>query len=137
MREHQKTDQKVVLSVLPDGSDAEVLMTAQEARDLRRGAGLEPAEITCAACGSDLIFPIDWEDTSRATCLVTLRCPECRMEYGETLERWRIERFVAQLHAQKRALAKELARFTVSSFVLDIERFVAALKADHIQPDDF
>ena len=137
MREHQKTDQRVVLSVLPDGSDAEVLVTAQEARDLRRTDGTEPPEITCAACGSDLVFPIDWENTVRTTWLITLRCPECRAEYGETLESWRIERFVAQLHTQKRALAKELARFTMSSFILDIERFVAALKAGHIQPEDF
>jgi hypothetical protein len=137
MSEHQKTDPRVVLSVLPDGSDAEVLVTAQEARDLRRGAGPEPADITCAACDSDLVFPIDWENTSQTTWLVTLRCPECRTEYGETLERWQIERFVAQLHSQKRALAKELARFTVSSFLLDTERFVAALKAGHIQPEDF
>jgi hypothetical protein len=136
MSEHQKTDQRVVLSVLPDGSDAEVLVTAQEARDLRSN-GAEPAEITCASCGSDLVFPIDWENTSETIWLVTLRCPECRAEYEETLERWRIERFVAQLHSQKRALAKELARFTMSSFVLDAERFVAALKAGHIQPEDF
>jgi hypothetical protein len=137
MREQEQTDQRVILSVLPDGSDAEVLVTEQEARDLRRGSSPEPAEITCAACGSDLVFPIDWENTSQTMWLVTLRCPECRTEYGETLERWRIERFVAQLHTQKRALAKELARFTVSSFVLDMERFVAALMAGHIQPEDF
>ena len=136
MSEHQKTDQRVVLSVLPDGSDAEVLVTEQEARDLRRGDG-EPAEITCASCGSDLVFPTDWENTSETTWLVALRCPECHAEYEETLERWRIERFVTQLHTQKRALAKELARFTMSSFVLDAERFVAALKAGHIQPEDF
>ena len=136
MSEHQKTDQRIVLSVLPDGSDAEVLCTAQEARDLRYG-GAEPAEITCASCGSDLVFPVDWENTLENTWLVVLRCPECDAEYEEALERWRIERFVTQLHTQKRALAKELARFITSSFVLEAKRFVAALNAGHIQPEDF
>jgi hypothetical protein len=136
MSEYQKTDQRIVLSVLPDGTDAEVLVTAQEARDLRCGDA-EPAEMTCASCGSDLVFPIDWENTSETTWLVALHCPECGTEYEEALDRWRIERFVTQLHTQKRALAKELARFTTSSFALEAERFVAALQAGHIQPEDF
>jgi len=112
-------------------------VTAEEARDLRRAPGCEVPEITCGSCGSDLVFPIDWENTSQTMWLVTLRCPECRAEYDEPMERWRVERFVAQLHTQKRALARELARFTLSSFVVEVERFVAALKAGHIQPDDF
>jgi hypothetical protein len=137
MTEHQKTDQRVVLSVLPGDDDAEVLVTAQEARDLRRVPGHESDEIVCASCGSDLVFPFDWENTSQTMWVVTLRCPECGAEYDEHMERWRVERFITQLHAQKRALAQELARFTRSSFVLETERFVAALQAGHIQPDDF
>jgi hypothetical protein len=137
MTEHQETAQRVVLSVLSDGSDAEVLVTAQEARDLRRFPGSEAAEILCASCGSDLVFPFDWESTCRTMWLVTLRCPECGAEYDEPMQRWRVERFVAQLHAQKRALARELARLELSAFALEVEPFVAALKAGHIRPEDF
>jgi hypothetical protein len=136
MTEHQ-TGQRVVFSLLPDGSDAEVLVTAQEARDLRRVPGSEAAEILCGSCCSDLVFPVDWQSTSETMWLVKLRCPECDAEYDEPMERWLVERFVAQLHTQKRALAGELARFTLSAFALETERFVAALNAGHIQPDDF
>jgi hypothetical protein len=107
MAEHQETGQRVVLSLLPDGSDAETLVTAEEARDLRRGAGPETAEVLCSSCRSDLVLPVDWESTSKTMWLVTLRCPECGAEYDEPMERRRVEGFVAQLHAQKRALARE------------------------------
>jgi hypothetical protein len=137
MTEHQETGQRVVLSLLPDGSDAELLLTDQEARDLRRRPGSEAAEILCGACGSDLVFPLEWDNDSRTTWQVTLRCPECGATSAEHMECWRVERLVAQLHGQKRALARELARFVVSAFVVEAERFVAALKAGHIQPEDF
>jgi hypothetical protein len=137
MAEHQETGQRVILSLLPDGSDAETLVTAQEARDLRCGPGSEAAEILCASCCSDLVMPVDWESTSKTMWLVTLRCPECGAEYGEPRERRQVERFVAQLHAQKRALARELARLTLSAFAAEVETFVAALNAGHIQPEDF
>ena len=137
MAEHQETGQRVILSLLPDGSDAETLVTAEEARDLRRGPNSELEEILCASCRSDLVMPVDWESTSRTMWLVTLRCPECGAEYDEPMERGRVERFVAQLHAQKRALARELARLTLSAFAVEVETFVAALQAGHIQPEDF
>ena len=137
MTEHQRTGQRVILSLLPDDSDPEVVVTAQEARDLRRIPGSEAVEILCGSCGSDLVFPVDWESRCQTMWLVTLRCPECDAEYDEPMERWRIERFVAQLHTQKRALARELARLTLSAFALEAERFVAALWAGHIRPEDF
>ena len=121
MAENQETGQRVVLSLLPDGSDAETLVTAEEARDLRRGPAPELEEILCSSCCSDLVLPVDWESTSRTMWLVTLRCPECGAEYDEPMERRRVERFVAQLHAQKRALARELARLTLSAFAVEVD----------------
>ena len=129
--------QMIELPVFPNGSDTETLVSADEARALRRASGLPGVEITCPECGSDLVYPLDWEATSAPFWLVTTRCPECDSEHDRPMQRWLVERFVAQLHRQKRALGDDLARLSLGSFCDEVERFVAALQAGHIQPMDF
>jgi len=126
---------RIVVEVFPDGSGAETLVSAEEARALRR-ASAPAAVVDCCRCGSDLVHPLDWEKT-KSGWLVTLRCPECRSEYAAVFDAQLMERFVAQLHAQKRALAHDLARLSLGRFADDAQRFVAALRADHILPSDF
>jgi len=61
----------------------------------------------CGSCGSDLVFPVEWDEAGATHWEVTLRCPNC--EWNGT-----------------------------GTFSQDVvERFVYALEADHILPDDF
>ena len=129
-----RTD-RIVVEVFPDGSGAETLVSAEEARALRRAASPAVA-IDCCCCGSDLVHPLDWERTNGGW-LVTLRCPECRHEFAAAFDEELMQRFIAQLHAQKRALAHDLARLSLGRFAEDAQRFVAALRAGHILPSDF
>jgi hypothetical protein len=125
---------RIVVEVFPDGSGAETLVSAEEARALRRAASA--AAVDCCYCGSDLVHPLDWERMNGGW-LVTLRCPECRLEFAAAFDEELMQRFIAQLHAQKRALAHDLARLSLGRFAEDAQRFVAALRAGHILPSDF
>jgi hypothetical protein len=130
-------DQRIVVSFLPDGSDHEVLVSSEEARVLRRPPGTANDGVACATCGSDLIHPVSWEQTGERTWLVSVCCPECDAEYDEAMPGWRVEQFVAQLHTQKRSLARELARLELADFACASQRFVTALHAGQVLPEDF
>ncbi len=125
---------RIAMDVFPGANAPEACLSAAEARALRRAS--TPVVVTCSCCGSDLLHPLEWEKTGQGW-LVTVRCPECRSEQAVAFDRRSMERFVAQLHGQKRALARDLARLSLGRFSAEAQGFIRALRAGHILPTDF
>ncbi len=125
------------LFVFADGSTRETIVFGEAARAQRRATSGPVVEVSCRHCGSDLIYPIAWESTGEDTWVLSLRCPDCEAVYEVALGRYTMERFVTQLHAQKRALAHDLARWDLACFREDMERVLQLIQDDRVLPAAF
>lgn len=119
-----------------DGRTTETIVFGEAARAQRRPPG-PGVELCCRECGSDLVHPLDCEQTDEQTWLLTLRCPDCEACYDVALGRCTMERYIAQLHDQKRALILELDRWSLARFREEVERLLALIADDKVLPFDF
>ena len=67
----------------------------------------------------------------------SLRCPNCEWSGTGVFEQAIVERFDEELDRGTEALVRDLKRMMHANMEDEIERFVAALDADHIVPGDF
>jgi hypothetical protein len=91
----------------------------------------------CDECGSGLVHPVDWSEAGRHRWHIELRCPECEWRGAGVHHRDVLDRFDAELDAGTAALIDDLADLTAANMEQEAERFVAALRADLVLPEDF
>ena len=91
----------------------------------------------CGSCGSELVYPVEWDEAGATHWEVTLRCPNCEWAGTGVFEQTIVERFDEVLDRGTEALVRDLKRMMHANMEDEIERFVTALDADHILPDDF
>ncbi|MDP2710897.1 MAG: hypothetical protein Q8O56_06730 [Solirubrobacteraceae bacterium] len=91
----------------------------------------------CPACSSELVYPLAWEEADRARWEVSLRCPNCEWHETGVFEEDAIQRFDETLDRGTESLVDDLRRLTRANMEEDIERFVAALNAEYVLPEDF
>jgi RNase P subunit RPR2 len=91
----------------------------------------------CSECGSGLVHPVDWSEAGRSHWHVELRCPECGWQDAGVYHQDVLDRFDASLDAGTAALIDDLADLTAANMEDEAERFVAALGADLVLPEDF
>ena len=91
----------------------------------------------CPVCGSELVYPVDWDRSSQISWTLHLRCPECELRREVTLGRASVEQFNRELYFGAQALAKSADQMTRRNFEDEVDRIVAALERDLIQPMDF
>jgi hypothetical protein len=100
-----------------------------------------PAPVTelhvCGACETELVYPVHWEEAGETHWEVTLRCPNCEWTSTGVFEQEVVERFDEQLDRGTETLVRDLKRLMQANMEDEIERFVSALRADHIVPEDF
>ena len=91
----------------------------------------------CAACGGDLVYPLECAPAGFQAWRVDVRCPECEWHgtgvYGQEI----IDRFDDALDAGTQAVLDDLERLTKANMEEQVELFVAALDSDLILPEDF
>ncbi|MBA3748132.1 MAG: hypothetical protein H0W96_11675 [Solirubrobacterales bacterium] len=125
--DHNQSVRKVTL---PSGKTIEVVSF----EDARPSA---PDLHVCPDCASDLVYPVAWEEADRASWEVSLRCPNCEWAttavYGEDA----IQRFDETLDRGTEALVTDLRQLTRANMEEDVERFVLAIEAGHVLPEDF
>lgn len=92
---------------------------------------------SCPVCGSDFVYPLSWDRTSKTTWKLELRCPECETRREVTLGRASVEQFNRALYAGAQAIAREADQMTRRNFKDEVGRIVAALERDLILPMDF
>jgi hypothetical protein len=139
MNDRPDTGQYVRRVVLPSGKTIEVVYYDEHAeaaatpavRDDRHDLHL------CGTCGSDLVYPMEWEEAGATHWEVALRCPNCEWSGTGVFDQRSVERFDEELDRGTESLVGDLKRLTQANMEDDIERFVRALEADAILPEDF
>jgi hypothetical protein len=100
------------------------------------GSGTEALHI-CPHCDSELVYPIEWAPAERDSWNVGLRCPECEWIGGGVYDQEVVDRLDLALDAGTQRLLGDLNLLARANIEEQIRRFVAALEADHILPEDF
>lgn len=114
--------------LLPSGQSIEVVRSAPKPAD-----GLH----ICPECGSDLVQPLEWGEGTGGSWELTLQCPNCHWLVEGIYSRDKIDQFEEQLDDGLADMLADLRRLTQANMAEEIERFVAALEADMILPEDF
>jgi hypothetical protein len=130
--------------VLPSGKTIEVVYFEEHPEV--RAASPTPTEVggsdhadlhLCGTCNSDLVYPVEWEEAGSSHWQVSLRCPNCEWTGTGIFEQSSVERFDEELDRGTEALVSDLRRLVQANMEVEIERFVEALDADAILPEDF
>ena len=98
-----------------------------------RGLGLEH----CPTCSESLVYPVDWREADDARWELELRCPSCEWRHRGVYDQPAVEHFDDALNAATDSLIDTLETLSRDNMREEIDRFVAALAADHILPMDF
>ena len=96
-----------------------------------------PALHICRECGSPLVAPVAWEQAGPHEWAVTIQCPNCEWWDADVFDEEAVERFDEELDRGTEALVRDLLRLMRANMEDDVERFVTALRADAILPEDF
>jgi hypothetical protein len=91
----------------------------------------------CPACSSELVQPVQWEANDRGSWRLTLECPNCRWTTEGVFDADQMEAFEDRLEDGVAVLLSDLRQLTQANMTEEIERFVTALEADWILPEDF
>ncbi len=115
---------------LPGGRSIEVVRFSEPPKDTRQLH-------VCPRCGCNLVQPVAWSEDSEARWQLTLTCPNCRWTEAGVYDRAQVEKLEDRLDEGLCRMIGDLHRLVQANMSEDVERFVAALNADQILPEDF
>jgi len=102
------------------------------------GPGAKTALLhVCPRCDSELVYPVDWAPALRDAWSVELRCPDCEWSANGVYTQEVVDRFDNELDRGTEQLLGDLQLLTRANMEDQVERFIAALHADRILPEDF
>jgi hypothetical protein len=143
MSEHTDDAPHIRRVVLPSGKTIEVVyfeehpaLAGRDPETIERRRTDDALHI-CGNCNGELVYPLDWEEASATHWEVTLRCPDCEWIATGTFAQDIVERFDEELDRGTAALIEDLARLASANMEEEIDRFVSALDADALLPEDF
>jgi hypothetical protein len=123
--------------VLPSGKTIDVVYF-EERDDESAACGPATSDLSvCRSCRSTLVYPLEWEEAGPRHWEVTLRCPECYGVESGIFDQATVDRFDEVLDAGTDAVVADLKRLMRANMEDEVERFVTALQADVILPEDF
>jgi hypothetical protein len=91
----------------------------------------------CSECSSELVYPVEWDDSGPQDWNVLLHCPNCDIRREGVFSQKAVEALDDELDRGADALTRDYKRLVRANMADEIERFVAALSADAILPEDF
>ena len=109
------------------GPEAPVHSPAEEQQDLH----------TCVECDSELVYPVQWEEAGPENWSVLLHCPNCDVFREGVFTQENVELFDEELDRGADTLARDYKRLMRANMADEIDRFVGALDAGAILPEDF
>jgi hypothetical protein len=107
--------------------DAPAPAPAEEQQDLH----------VCVECDSELVYPVQWEEAGSDNWSVLLHCPNCDVFRDGVFTQDNVELFDEELDRGADALARDYKRLMRANMADEIDRFVGALNAGAILPEDF
>lgn len=131
--------------VLPSGKTIEIVYFAEAAaaaerieRSEIRAPETRPSDLhVCPDCSSSLVYPLAWEEAGDQAWELLLRCPNCEWEGDGVFPQSIVEQLDEQLDHGTQVLVRDLKQLMHANMEEEVERFIAALNADHILPMDF
>jgi hypothetical protein len=118
--------------VLPSGRTIEVVRF-QDGESVSA-----PGLHICPKCQSDLVQPVEWSECSGGSRWeLTLECPNCWWVESGVFGHDEVTSLEEKLDDGVGAIVRDLQRLTHANMADQIDRFVAALRADVILPEDF
>jgi hypothetical protein len=91
----------------------------------------------CLGCWSNFVYPVQWEESGPENWSVLLHCPNCDVYREGIFRQSTVDAFDEALDRGADALAREYKRLLRANMTEEVERFVGALDADAILPEDF
>lgn len=91
----------------------------------------------CFNCGSDFVYPLDWEEAGHRSWRIVLRCPECESRREGVFDQPAVERLDDMLDAGTALLMADARRMSHSNMSEEVEVLARALREDLITADDF
>ena len=131
---------------LPSGKTIEVVYFADEAQLAEAADVHQPAHPAaephqdlhlCVECQSDLVYPVQWEEAGPENWAVLLHCPNCDVFREGVFTQENVELFDEELDRGADVLARDYKRLMRANMAEEIDRFVGALGAGAILPEDF
>ena len=90
----------------------------------------------CARCDSRLVHPLRWKQLD-GRWTVWRRCPDCEWRDAGSFDQGALDAFDDVLEQGAAALTRDLRVLARANMAEDVERFVRALAAGAILPEDF
>jgi hypothetical protein len=152
MESHDEQIHYVKRVVLPSGKTIEVVYfkeldevlenTQPSGEEAPKAPVLPPAEIhqdlhVCMECTSELVYPVQWEESGPENWSVLLHCPNCDVYREGIFSQETVECFDEELDRGADVLARDYKRLMRANMAEEIDRFVGALRADAILAEDF
>ena len=128
---------------LPSGKTIEVVYFADEGFLPEPEAPIHPPAEEhqdlhmCVECDSELVYPVQWEEAGTENWSVLLHCPNCDVFREGVFTQENVELFDEELDRGADALARDYKRLMRANMADEIDRFVGALHAGAILPEDF
>jgi len=91
----------------------------------------------CPDCASELVYPTHWEEAGPENWRVSLRCPSCEWEATGVFSQDVVDHFDERLDEGTEQVVADLKQLMHANMSEEIERFVAALEAEALLPEDF
>jgi hypothetical protein len=91
----------------------------------------------CEMCASELVEPVEWGAAGPASWRVALRCPDCDYWTEGVFSQDCVDRFDERLDDGTSVLVADLKKLEQANMNDAIERFIGALHAGAILPEDF
>jgi hypothetical protein len=117
--------------VLPSGRSIEVVRFHETETPVRGGLHI------CPECSSGLVQPMSWGQVSADHWELELACPNCGHSREGVFDQDDVAQLEEELDEGIEAILRDLQRLTHANMSDQIDRFVAAIDADLILPEDF
>ena len=136
MERQEEQSHYVKRVVLPSGKTIDVLYFS-DAREAEAPASPSQGLHHCPDCSSDLVYPLEWEESGPQHWHVALRCPNCEWFTEGRYHQDVVDEFDERLEQGTDALVGDLKSLMKANMAEEVDRFAAALAADAILPEDF
>jgi hypothetical protein len=130
--EEQRNHHTVHRIVLPSGRKIEVVRFREAGAD---GRG-RPLHI-CGRCHASLVQPLSWSETNDEQWELVLLCPNCEWTTSGVYSQAEVEELEDRLEEGLSEMLADLQRLAQANMAEEIDRFVSALDANVILPEDF
>jgi len=130
-------DHYVKRVTLPSGKTIEVVYFESARIEAEQPTRSHQDLHICADCSSPLVYPTEWEEAGPESWRVSLRCPNCEWTATGVFSQDLVDDFDERLDEGTEQLVCDLKSLMHANMSEEIDRFVSAMDAEALLPEDF